>query len=151
MEISVETLPNYRIVFARQVGPYGPSNVQVMEKIKRWAQEKNLLTESSILLGIPQDNPETTSPQDCRFDACLVISNDYQLDSSFSETDFQGGNYMVFKIKHTAEDIQKAWTDIFPILQGSSYKIDNKPIIERYIGDMNQNEYCDICVPIKQL
>ncbi|MEK4512021.1 AraC family transcriptional regulator [Paenibacillus sp. FSL K6-2524] len=148
MNINIETLPNYRIAYVRQVGPYGPANIQAMEKLKKWAKEKNLLTESTILLGIPQDNPETTLPENCRYDACIVISNDFQIDDSICESELSGGKYVIYELKHTAEEIQKAWTEIFPYLQTSGYQIDNKAIFERYIGDMIFNDYCEICIPI---
>ncbi|MGF9966077.1 AraC family transcriptional regulator [Bacillus rhizoplanae] len=150
MNIKVETLPKYRIAYVRQVGPYGPSNIQAMEKLKKWAKEKNLI-KSAIILGIPQDNPETTSPENCRYDACIVISKDYQIDNSICESELTGGKYVICKVKHTAEDIQKAWTEIFPTLQNSGYQIDNKPILERYTVDMINNDYCEICVPVKPL
>jgi len=140
MKFKVETLPNYRIAYVRQIGPYGLANFKVMEKLKIWAKEENLLN-SSILLAIPQDNPETTLPENCRFDACIVISKDYQLDDSICESELSGGKYLIFKVKHTAEDIQKAYTDIFPSLQSNGYQIDNKPIMERYTVDIVNNHY----------
>ncbi|MED3822552.1 GyrI-like domain-containing protein [Priestia flexa] len=149
MKFKVETLPNYRIAYVRQKGPYGPANIKAMEKLKKWAKEENLLN-SSILLAIPQDNPETTPPENCRFDACIVISKDYQLDNSIYENEISGGKYLVYKVKHTAEDIQKAYTDIFSSLQSNGYQIDNKPIMERYTVDMVNNHYCELCIPIKQ-
>ncbi|MGG0239187.1 AraC family transcriptional regulator [Bacillus rhizoplanae] len=150
MNIKVETLPKYRIAYVRQVGPYGPANIQAMEKLKKWAEEKNLV-KSAIILGIPQDNPETTLPENCRYDACIVISKDYQIDDSICESELSGGKYVICKVKHTAEDIQKAWAEIFPALQNSGYQIDNKPILERYTSDMINNDYCEICVPVKSL
>lgn len=149
MNFQVETLPTYRIAYIRQVGPYGPRNIQAMERLKKWAKENNLLSESAILLGIPQDNPETTLPENCRYDACIVISNDYQMDDSIHEGTLSGGKYVICQVKHTAEDIQKAWSELFQLLQNSSYQMDNKPIFERYAGDMIFNEYCEICVPVK--
>ncbi|MBA4535967.1 GyrI-like domain-containing protein [Bacillus aquiflavi] len=151
MKFKVETLPNYRIAYMRRVGRYGPANIEVMEKLKKWAKEKNLL-KSAILLAIPQDNPETTLPKNCRFDACIVISKDHLmdgLDDSICEGDLPGGKYLIYEVKHTAQDIQKAYADIFPSLQSNGYKIDHKPIFERYIGDMINNPYCEICVPVK--
>ncbi|MGG0185513.1 AraC family transcriptional regulator [Bacillus rhizoplanae] len=150
MNIKVETLPKYRIAYVRQVGPYGPANIQAIEKLKKWAEEKNLV-KSAIILGIPQDNPETTLPENCRYDACIVISKDYEIDDSICESELSGGKYVIFKIKHTAEDIQKAWAEIFPALHNSGYQIDNKPILERYTSDMINNDYCEICVPVKSL
>lgn len=151
MNITVETLPKYRIAYVRQVGPYGPANIQAMNKLKKWAKEKNLLVKSAILFGIPQDNPETTLPENCRYDACLVISNDHQMDDSMYESELSGGKYVSYKVKHTAEDIQKAWTEILPTLQNSVYQLDNKPVFERYLGDMIDNDYCEICIPVKPL
>ncbi|WP_025692098.1 AraC family transcriptional regulator [Paenibacillus zanthoxyli] len=148
MHIKVETLPNHRIAYVRQVGPYGPANTQTMEKLKKWAREKNLLTESAIILGIPQDNSETTLPEHCRYDACIVISKDYPIDDSVCEGELIGGKYVVFKVKHTTEDVQKAWTEIIPALQNSGYQMDHKPIIERYTGDMINHHFCEICVPV---
>ncbi|MGM0890810.1 MAG: AraC family transcriptional regulator [Bacillota bacterium] len=148
MKFKVETLPNYRIAYMRRVGPYGPANIEVMEKLKKWANEKNLL-KSATLLAIPQDNPETTHPENCRFDACIVISEDYQMDDSMSERELSGGKYLIYEVKHTAEDIQKAYAYIFPSLQVNGYQIENKPIFERYTGDMINNPDCEICVPVK--
>lgn len=148
MKFKVETLPNYRIAYMRRVGPYGPANIEVMEKLKKWAKEKNLLN-SATLLAIPQDNPETTPPENCRFDACIVISDDYQMDDSMNERELFGGKYLIYEVKHTAEDIQKAYADIFPSLQDNGYQIENKPIFEKYTGDMINNPYCEICVPVK--
>ncbi|MNJ73053.1 DNA gyrase inhibitor [compost metagenome] len=73
------------------------------------------------------------------------------MDDSIYKGELAGGKYAVFKVKHTAEDIKKAWNEIFPALHHGGYQMDNKPIFERYIGDMLYNEDCDICIPIKPL
>ncbi|WP_100330429.1 AraC family transcriptional regulator [Bacillus xiapuensis] len=148
MKFKVETLPNYRIAYVRRVGPYGSANFEVMEKLKKWAKNRNLL-KSAILFAIPQDNPETTLPENCRFDASIVISKDYQLDDSIYEGELSSGKYLIYEVKHTAEDIQKAYADIFSSLQSNGYQIDDKPIMEKYTGDIINNPYCEICVPIK--
>jgi DNA gyrase inhibitor GyrI len=38
--------------------------------------------------------------------------------------------------------------EIFPAIIKEGYKIDNKPIIERYTLEMVENNFCEICVPI---
>ncbi|MDF2014991.1 AraC family transcriptional regulator [Priestia megaterium] len=149
MNIKIDNLPNYRIAYVRQVGPYGPHNVKVMEQLKNWAKRKELLNKESIILSIPRDNPEVTSPNNCRYDACIVISDGYQLDNDVSEDKLLGGQYAIYKVKHTAEEIQKAWATIFPDLLKKGYQVDAKPIFERYSGEATDINYCDICVPIK--
>lgn len=148
MKFKVETFPDYRIAYMRRVGPYGSANIEVMEGLKKWAKDRNLL-ESATLFAVPQDSPETTIPENCRFDACIVISKDFQMDDSIYEGEIPSGKYLVYEIEHTAKDIQKAYSDIFPSLQQNGYQIDNKPVMEKYVGDMISNPYCEICVPIK--
>ncbi|MUK90629.1 DNA gyrase inhibitor [Ornithinibacillus sp. L9] len=150
MKFKAETLPNCRIAYVRRVGPYGPANIKVMEKLKKWAKEKNLL-ESATLLTIAHDNPDTTPPDNCRFDAGIVISKDYLFDDSICESELSGGKYLIYEVNHTSVDIQKAYASIFPSLQNNGYLLDNKPIIERYTGDLVTNPYCEICVPVKPL
>lgn len=150
MKPTIEMLPKSRIAYVRQTGPYGPANIGAMEKLKQWAAEKNLLNESTIILGIPQDNPATTPPENCRYDACIVIANEFQIDASVKEGELPGGTYAIFKVKHTAEAIQQAWDGIGQAIQNSGHSIGNKPTIERYTGEMITSHYCEICVPIKQ-
>ncbi|WP_166243096.1 AraC family transcriptional regulator [Paenibacillus turpanensis] len=151
MNLKLEALPNYRIAYVRQVGPYGPHNKQAMETLKQWAAKNHLLTESAILFGIAQDNPETTPPEHCRYDACIVISKDAPADEAISEAELPGGQYVMCTIKHTAEDIQQAWMELFPAIQKSGYQMDNRPILERYTVNLLNDELCELCVPVTPL
>ncbi|MBX4265625.1 AraC family transcriptional regulator [Clostridium estertheticum] len=150
MNIEIEKTPFYRIAYIRQVGSYGQNNIKVMEKLKRWAKSTGLLNEQSIILGIARDNPKIVEPENCRYDTCLVISNDYCIsDDYISDGNILGGNYAVFKIRHTAEEVQKAWLAIFPELFKRGHQLDeSRPILERYKIEMVKNHFCEICVPI---
>lgn len=150
MSYSVEGIPTYRVAYFRRVGPYGPNNFNVMNRLKTWASEKQLLHEATVLLGISLDNPQQVSPMQCRYDACIVIDEQIQLsiDDVVKERIIDGGKYFVYSVKHTQEHIQQAWNDIMPLIYQNGYVIDDKPIIERYIGLMNDHSYCEICVPI---
>ncbi|MFT4104339.1 MAG: GyrI-like domain-containing protein [Lacrimispora sp.] len=150
MDISIEMIPPHRIAYARRTGPYGPENVQIMEQLKSWAREKNLLNESSVILGITQDNPQFTQPEKCRYDAGIIVPEAFKADDehiNFGKT--TGGKYCVFKISHTADAMQKAWLEIFSELSKREYEFDDRrPVIERYTMQMVNRHYCEICVPI---
>ncbi|MBY9080807.1 GyrI-like domain-containing protein [Paenibacillus sp. HN-1] len=154
MNLKVEPLPPCRIAYVRQTGPYGSANAVAMEKVKEWARGQQLLDGSAVLFGIPQDNPQTTPPEQCRYDACIVIPEDYAIadsagDASIHEDHFSGGKYAVCVISHTAEAIGQAWTEIFKSLHTSGLQLDyNKPIIERYKGELLEDGWCEICVPV---
>ncbi|WP_050183402.1 AraC family transcriptional regulator [Domibacillus robiginosus] len=149
MTKKIETLPKSRIAYVRQVGPYGFANIQAMQTLKKWTAENDLLSETSIVLEVSQDNLETTLPENCRDDACIVLSEDDQIDDFMSESELCGGNYAIYKVKHAMEDIQKAWGCIVSELSNSGYQIDDRPSFERYERKLVSNHQCEICVPIK--
>lgn len=150
MKMKIEQISPCRIAYIRQVGPYGAGNGKAMERLKRWAESNGLLHEQSIILGIAHDNPETTKPESCRYDTCLVISEDESISGSdVSLGNLSGGNYSIFQIDHTSEAVEKAWNDIFPELRKLGCQFDqSRPILERYQAVLVKDHSCEICVPI---
>jgi len=146
--VNIENIPYCRLAYIRRTGKYGQENKATMEKLKEWAKANNLLNKDAVIYGIAQDNAETTAPENCRFDACIVIPQDFIIDNNVEECEFIGGKYAVFKIAHTPEAIQKAYSEIFSKLSEEGLQFANKPIIERYTMEMIANNYCEICVPI---
>ncbi len=136
----------------RQVGPYGANNYTLMEMFKEWAKSKGLFSNSLVILGISHDNPRTTLPENCRYDVCIVITDDYMIaDSNISEAELPGGKYAVFPIVHTVESVQKAWNEIFSQLTAKGHQLDvSRPVLERYSSDMIDKQMCEICVPIQE-
>jgi DNA gyrase inhibitor GyrI len=121
-----------------------------MENLKNWAKANQLLDDESVILGIAQDHPETTRPENCRYDACLVVSDDICIrDDSVRQGTIAGGKYAVFTIDHTAEAVEQAWVEIFPELQRQGHQIGAaKPIMERYSAKTVKLHKCEICVPV---
>lgn len=148
MKCRIETVPDYRIAYLRRVGPYGPANLEVMEKLKRWA-EANRLLDSAVLFAVAQDNPDTTPPEKCRYDACLVIPDDYPPDDSVCEGKLPGGKYLMFEVLHTPDAIQSAYREMFQVLHSKGYAMDHRPIVERYTCDLLARSLCEIGLPVK--
>ncbi|WP_426334684.1 AraC family transcriptional regulator [Paenibacillus silvae] len=147
----IEQFAPLRIAYMRHIGPYGPVNIETMELLKSWAIQRELLTHTAILLGIAQDDPATTAPDHCRYDACIVIPDDYIFDEQKEHINtggFSGGTYLVVTVKHTAEDIQHAWSEVTPYLQASGYRLDHKPVLERYRPELLDQHLCEICIPV---
>jgi len=150
MEINIEIMPAYKTAYIRKVGLYGVSNIQIMEELKNWAMSKHLLNDDSIIFGVVQDNPEIIKPDCCRYDVCLVTSDNYCIvDDYISKGKIIEGRYAIFTIDHTKEAIQKSWNEIFLELPKQNYQIDyTKPIMERYVLKKIKTHKCEICVPI---
>jgi len=156
MNVRIEEFPAYRVAYMRQIGPYGPGNFQLMQRLKKWAVTRGLLDESSIIMGIAHDNPAVTAADKCRYDCGIAISNDYKLEAEINENRMPGGKHAVFEIDHSSEAIARAWNEILTVwLPESGFQIDDKPLFERYTGASADvtivPEKCEICVPVKSL
>ena len=150
MTVSVENLPAYSIAYIRTTGPYGAANAATMEQLKEWATKNGLLGEGSVVLGIAQDNPETTHPDNCHYDTCIVIPEDFSInDPAVCRGSITGGKYAVFRIEHTAAAVQQAWAAIFTEISKQGWQMDaTRPVLERYHMKLVQQHECEICVPI---
>ncbi|WP_397538708.1 GyrI-like domain-containing protein [Rummeliibacillus pycnus] len=149
MKISIEELPESRIAYFRNHGEYSEKqNKELMESFKNWAQ-LNGVFDNSTILGIPQDNPEVTPKEECRYDVCVVIDKDFNIEEPAQVGKFYGGKYAVFLLDHTKEAISEFWSNIFFEIEKNNLSIREQPIIERYTSQMIDNHLCEILVPIK--
>lgn len=150
MDTRTETMQPCIIAHMRRTGAYGIECKAVMEQLKSWAKQTNNLNDDSIILGIALDNPEVTAPKSCRYDACLVVSNNFHTDADNIHTrKLNGGKYCVFTVAHTTEAIQQAWSTMFIEISTLEYTLDfSRPIIERYAMKMISKHLCELCVPI---
>ncbi|WP_310550510.1 AraC family transcriptional regulator [Paenibacillus glufosinatiresistens] len=149
MNLTLVTYSPCRIAYMRRTGAYGPAAREWMEKLKRWAEERNLLDERAVILGIAQDDPASTPPAECRYDVCLLVGAEQELDGSVTEGFWPGGTYAVCRIGHTAEEVARAWSEIAGAVAAGGWRPAAGPIVERYEGGLLQNGLCELCVPIE--
>ncbi len=150
MKMKIETIPSYPIAYIRQTGSYGEKNTRTMEQLKHWAKANNLFGSKAVIFGIAQNNPQTTPPEDCRYDACIVLEEEpVAKDDTMQYGEIAGGRYAVYTVVHTAEAVRNAWAEIFHALADNGCIPDEtRPVIERYVLELVEQHLCEICVPI---
>jgi len=151
MKMNIEVMPSCSIAYIRQTGAYGKGNVETMEQLKHWANANNLMNSKTVIFGIAHDDPQTTTPEDCRYDACILIAEQgFPTGDKVQHGEIVGGKYAVFTVKHTAEAMEQAWEEIFPLLSETGDRLDTtRPILERYAAEQVAQCLCEICVPIR--
>lgn len=150
MNMNIETIPSCSIAYIRQIGAYGEKNTRTMEQLKHWAKANNLMNSKSVIFGVAHDNPQTTPNENCRYDACILLTNEnFATGGNVQLGEIAGGKYAVFTVKHTAEAVEQAWAEFLPVLSDSSCIPDTtRPILERYAAERVEQHFCEICVPI---
>ena len=139
--MKIETFQGITIAYMRRIGAYGPENRQLMEKLKAFLAQHDLL--KSTILGIPLDDPTITPAEQLRYDVGLIVPVHAAIPLPTRSID--DGTYAVFEVQHTQQGVSSFWQNIGLL----TLSIDNtKPIIERYSSQKIAEHLCEFCVPI---
>ncbi|MFJ7668325.1 GyrI-like domain-containing protein [Lysinibacillus sp. NPDC097195] len=148
MKFTIEELAPSKIAFFRNVGEYGEANKMLMESFKQWVQNQKTLKNQYTILAIPQDNPDVSPKEQCRYDVCICIERDFHVTQPAQVGTFAGGKYAVFLLDHTKEAVSEFWGKVFSEITKQQLAIRPEPIIERYSAQMIERHLCEILVPI---
>ena len=139
--MKIETFQGITIAYMRRIGAYGPENRQLMEKLKAFLAQHDLL--KSTILGIPLDDPTITPAEKLRYDVGLIVPANATIPLPTRSID--DGTYAVFEVQHTQQGVSSFWQNIGNL----TLSIDNtKPIIERYSSPKIAEHLCEFCIPI---
>lgn len=156
VNVQVRELPRYRVAYMRYVGPYGAHGIPALWiRFREWMERRGLEGPGSIKLGIGRDDPLVTAPERCRYDACVVVGDDFVGDQWVNLTDVPGGRYAVAHFSGGPHEIVAVWDALYrEWLPGSGYQPDDRPCLEIYRGRPTgapASLRCELCVPVTPL
>lgn len=152
MNMNIQHIPPQDIRYIRRTGPYGEGNFHTMESLKTWAVQQGFPGTDAVIYGIAQDDPRTTPPAECRYDACIVVEQDETVSAAeegiLSGT-LPGGRYAVFQLPHTRAAMEGFWRDVWMELARQNCRPDvSRPIMECYRPVLLEQGLCEMCVPV---
>jgi AraC family transcriptional regulator len=158
MNVAIQTLGPYHVAYMRHVGPYGARGIpELWQRFTEWMKTHDVIGPHAVKLGIGLDDPAVTPAEKCRYDACVVMPQDFRGDRWVNVTDIPGGKYGVMPFIGTAHEIGGAWDALYRSwLPGSGYEPDDRPCLEIYRGNPEVGERpgtfrCQLCVPVRPL
>ena len=159
MQVEMRTLPETRVAYMRYVGPYGsPKITQMWERFARWCGASGIINPQlprPSMYGVSQDNPKLTSPDKCRYDACVEVDARFQPKDEIGVQTIWGGRYACARFTGTAAEIHSAWMRfIGEWIPDSGYQCENHPAIELYEPDFTVDPKtgafsCLLCMPVR--
>jgi AraC family transcriptional regulator len=94
MDVRIETFPPRRVAFVRHIGPYREVG-DTWAKLMSWAGPRGLLGPRTMTLGVAHDDPEITSPDRLRYDACITADASITPEGEVGVQTVGGGEYAV--------------------------------------------------------
>ncbi|CAN7346811.1 AraC family transcriptional regulator [Variovorax sp. LjRoot84] len=157
MKIELKTLPEVRVAYMRQVGPYGDSGItRTWQRFAAWCGEHGLMEPRRTMYGVSHDNPDVTPPAKCRYDACIEVGEGFRLEGEIGVQTVGGGRYACTEFTGPSTEIHTAWMNLCDWLPGSGYQPADGAPIEIYGRDFEMDEKtgafnCTLCMPVRPL
>jgi DNA gyrase inhibitor GyrI len=135
VNIEIEDLPPCRVAYMRSVAPYGPETIPALwEKFIGWMERRGLLTSDCLRLGIAHDSPRFVPPEQCRYDACVVVPDDFETDDSVTVSALPGWKVGRTEFVGAASEVRAAGDALWAVLVDSG-RSPGSPFIEIYRGN----------------
>lgn len=163
MKVEIKNLPGYRLAYVRQIGPYGPALQQAWTQVTEWAGKNGLLGPQAAALGISWDNPELTPPERCRYDACVVLPEDFQADEQalarhgIGMQGLDPGQYACYRRPTRMNEYFQAWSELLGVwlpqsgyeCLGAGFEYYHPPLS----CDDNPDSAVDVsfCIPVRRV
>lgn len=154
VKVRTETIAPMRVAFVRHVGPYDQVGT-TWQKLMTWAGRNGLLGPNMKAIGIPHDDPEITSPEKLRYDACLVIRREIEPQGDIGVQTIEGGEYAVGTHRGPYEKLN----DTYAMLMGQWMPANDRepgqgPCFEVYWNNPQttrpEDLWTEIYVPLKR-
>lgn len=148
------------VAFIRHTGPYdsllepGSPVGRLWGDLFRWGEANNLTDASSLLIGIPQDDPTVTPAEKQRFDVGVQVPEFRQATGSIGCQTLAPGLYAVGRHYGLFDQLAETYAYVYDscILSGQ-YQLRTAPPFEIYghtrINDDLHIHYTDVYMPIE--
>lgn len=146
--IEIRELPAFRAAFLRHVGPYeqvGPT----WERLCGQAGPLGLFGPDTKMFGVSYDDPEVTPADKLRYDACIVVGEDFDTTrtegSELGVAAFGGGRYAVTMHEGPYENLAQTYGELYGLAFGKGeHKPGTSGCLEFYLNDPSSTPPADL-------
>lgn len=154
VEVRIEDMPAIHAVYVRRMGPYNVAAGQAWEVLCRWAGPRGLLRPGAVWFSVSHDDPDVTSPDKLRYDACLAVDAATPVDDTVGVLDLPARRVAKARYVGPSAGIIAAYRELFgEWLPASGFVPTNAPAIEVYLpeeGNRPETDQfvMDVCLPV---
>ena len=139
VQVSVERLRPILVAFIRHIGPYenilepGSKLISLWETLFKWGNERGLIDNDSLLVGIPQDDPMVTPAEKQRFDVGIQVQEYRDPVDNIGCQTVGSGLYAIGRHYGSFENLAETYAFIYDTCVSSGkYQLVPAPPIEIY-------------------
>lgn len=138
IEVSIRSREPARVAAIRHTGPYDGVGA-AWKALFKWGW-RHMLFGKPVTFGLCHDDPDVTPPEQCRYDACLVVKPGVKLRGPVHELRHPGGTFAVARHLGPYEQMEATYSALFARVVsgpvgGTQYRLGDPPSLEVYLND----------------
>lgn len=156
----IKTLPEQTLLFIRKIGSYQQVAKEAWAVLLPYAYRHSLLDEQTQFIGITHDDPNITTAEKIRYDACLSINRPHKTVGEVGSQRLAGGKYARFLHAGSYQTMRETYHKIYGAwLPNSGHQLRDLPSFSVYLTPKHDwapkhdrdSEQCrsEIYIPIK--
>jgi len=152
MQVTLIERQPLAVLALRHTGPYGAGVAAFWQQVVYpWLAANQRLGQP--LYGVSYDNPLTTDPALCRYDACVATGATLAVPGNSRPALLAGGTYAVSAFRGTVADMAHAWGTLRDEwLPANRLRPDGRPFLELYPADPAYDPHtgafsCELALP----
>jgi AraC family transcriptional regulator len=133
--VHIQDLPAQRLAYIRVSNSYRRWNAVLAahNRLMEWYQSQGGSLAQVRLYGMSQDDPEITPIENCRFDWCIAVPDDWYIGENISERNFPACQVAAIHTQGDLHQFDKTWQYLWRCwLPHSRYQPANLPAMEIY-------------------
>lgn len=148
MEVKIKKIEPIRVAFMRHVGPYEKCG-KTWEMFCSFLGRKGMFGPKTRLLGISHDDPEVTSPDKIRYDACVTVDESFQPEGEVGVQVIPGGEYAAAIHQGPYERLAETYNRLIGEWAPQSGRVlKSGPCFEQYLNDPNSTKPEDLLTEV---
>lgn len=108
MSVRIISRPVTMLACMREKGPFMESANTAWKKLASWLEKVDVANEDSEFMGVMHDDPETTPPEELRYDACVSVPRDFTSQDVFMQ-ELPAGEYATTLHVGPYEQLDQSW------------------------------------------
>jgi len=108
LAVRIQEVPDQRLAVMRSIGPTSKM-ATIWLKMLDWAKRRGLFNQESIFLGIHNDYWDTFAEGKYRYDAAIVVPEDFEVDDEVNTMRLPGGPVAMTEFQGSVAEADRTW------------------------------------------
>ncbi len=154
MKVSIQNFDEMQVAYVANHEGYNEEKIGIAwEKVCAWAGPKGLLNQATNYIGIGFDDPKVTSPDKCRYYACVTVPKGTEVSGEVGLYKISAGRYAIYRVEVYGNEIEGSYIEFGAWLTANGYEPADSPSLEIYhttACDHPEGKFdMSICIQVK--